>query len=89
MSAEPPTLKVRDTCNEAEGHSDAEGTYTGKATRGYDPSQDIVWLRSEIVSWIEGNLLEKWLASLRLTAHLQGLTSHKGLHQTSPYRPQG
>jgi ribosome-binding ATPase len=32
----------------------------GKATRGYDPSQDIVWLRSEIVSWIKGNLMEKW-----------------------------
>ena len=38
------------------GTTDAEG----KATRGYDPSQDIVWLRSEIVRWIEGNLLEKW-----------------------------
>lgn len=32
----------------------------GKATRGYDPSQDIVWLRSEIVRWIEGNLMDKW-----------------------------
>ena len=32
----------------------------GKETRGYDPTNDIVWLRSEIVSWIEGNLLEKW-----------------------------
>ena len=32
----------------------------GKATRGYDPSQDIVWLRSEIVRWIQGNLMEKW-----------------------------
>ncbi|KAK5166005.1 hypothetical protein LTR04_000809 [Oleoguttula sp. CCFEE 6159] len=31
-----------------------------KATRGYDPSQDIVWLRSEIVRWIQGNLMEKW-----------------------------
>lgn len=38
------------------GTTDAEG----KATRGYDPSQDILWLRSEIVNWIEGNLLEKW-----------------------------
>lgn len=33
---------------------------TGKATRGYDPSQDIAWLRSEIVHWILGNLMEKW-----------------------------
>ncbi|KAI4182764.1 MAG: hypothetical protein L6R41_005785 [Letrouitia leprolyta] len=38
------------------GTTDAEG----KATRGYDPSQDIIWLRSEITRWIEGNLLEKW-----------------------------
>lgn len=32
----------------------------GKVTRGYDPSQDIVWLKSEIVRWIEGNLMDKW-----------------------------
>jgi ribosome-binding ATPase YchF (GTP1/OBG family) len=38
------------------GTTDAEG----KATRGYDPSQDIVWLRSEIVQWIRGNLMQKW-----------------------------
>ncbi|TVY56919.1 putative GTP-binding protein [Lachnellula cervina] len=38
------------------GTTDAEG----KATRGYDPSQDIVWLRSEIVQWIRGNLMGKW-----------------------------
>ncbi|KAI9803076.1 MAG: hypothetical protein M1833_001146 [Piccolia ochrophora] len=38
------------------GTTDAEG----KATRGYDPSQDIVWLRSEIVRWIQGNLMDKW-----------------------------
>ena len=43
------------------GTTDAEG----KATRGYDPSQDIVWLRSEIVRWIEGNLLEKWYVTYR------------------------
>lgn len=38
------------------GCTDAEG----KATRGYDPSQDIAWLRDEIVRWIQGNLMEKW-----------------------------
>ncbi|EZF30480.1 hypothetical protein H101_05884 [Trichophyton interdigitale H6] len=38
------------------GTTDAEG----KVTRGYDPSQDIVWLKSEIVRWIEGNLMDKW-----------------------------
>jgi ribosome-binding ATPase len=36
----------------------------GKATRGYDPSQDIIWLRSEIVRWILGNLMEKWYFSV-------------------------
>jgi len=41
---------------DASGTTDAEG----KATRGYDPSQDIVWLRSEIVRWIQGNLMDKW-----------------------------
>ncbi|KAF7502936.1 hypothetical protein GJ744_004812 [Endocarpon pusillum] len=38
------------------GTTDAEG----KATRGYDPSVDIEWLRGEIVRWILGNLMEKW-----------------------------
>jgi ribosome-binding ATPase len=38
------------------GTTDAEG----KATRGYDPSVDIEWLRGEIVRWILGNLMGKW-----------------------------
>ncbi len=38
------------------GTTDAEG----KETRGYDPSKDIIWLRGEIVRWIQGNLMEKW-----------------------------
>ncbi|KAI9764239.1 MAG: hypothetical protein M1840_008629 [Geoglossum simile] len=38
------------------GTTDAEG----KATRGYDPSQDIEWLRGEIRRWIQGNLMDKW-----------------------------
>lgn len=41
------------------GTTDAEG----KVTRGYDPSQDIIWLRQEIVQWIQGNLMEKWFVS--------------------------
>ncbi|KAI5369296.1 Putative GTP binding domain, P-loop containing nucleoside triphosphate hydrolase [Septoria linicola] len=41
---------------DASGTTDAEG----KATRGYDPSQDIAWLRSEIVNWVLGNLMAKW-----------------------------
>ena len=38
------------------GTTDAEG----KSTRGYDPSQDIAWLRSEIVNWVLANLMQKW-----------------------------
>ncbi|KAF2140656.1 uncharacterized protein K452DRAFT_288754 [Aplosporella prunicola CBS 121167] len=38
------------------GTTDAEG----KATRGYDPYQDIAWLRDEIMRWILGNLMQKW-----------------------------
>jgi ribosome-binding ATPase YchF (GTP1/OBG family) len=38
------------------GTTDAEG----KVTRGYDPSEDVRWLRGEIGRWIMGNLLEKW-----------------------------
>ncbi|PHH62316.1 hypothetical protein CDD81_7236 [Ophiocordyceps australis] len=41
---------------DASGTVDAEG----KETRGYDPSVDIAWLRSEIVAWISGNLLQRW-----------------------------
>jgi ribosome-binding ATPase len=41
---------------DASGTVDAEG----KETRGYDPSVDIAWLRSEIVAWILGNLMAKW-----------------------------
>lgn len=45
---------------DASGTVDAEG----KETRGYDPSVDIAWLRSEVVAWILGNLMQKW-GSLR------------------------
>lgn len=38
------------------GTTDAEG----KETRGYDPANDIRWLREEIVRWVYGNLQEKW-----------------------------
>lgn len=41
---------------DASGTVDAEG----KETRGYDPSVDIAWLRSEVVAWILGNLMNKW-----------------------------
>ncbi|MBE3041301.1 50S ribosome-binding GTPase [Candidatus Bathyarchaeota archaeon] len=41
---------------DASGTVDAEG----KETRGYDPSVDIAWLKSEITAWIKGNLMQKW-----------------------------
>jgi ribosome-binding ATPase len=41
---------------DASGKTNAEG----ENTRGYDPSQDVAWLRSEIVAWIKGNLYERW-----------------------------
>ena len=43
------------------GTTDAEG----KATRGYDPLQDIEWLQDEIFRWVLGNLTEKWPSVVR------------------------
>jgi len=40
--------------------TDYAATAEGKETRGYDPSQDIVWLRGEIVRWVQGNLMSRW-----------------------------
>lgn len=61
----------------------------GKATRGYDPSQDIIWLRSEITRWIEGNLVEKWYALTlgyeschRTVLILSGAPSNGGISPT-------
>lgn len=52
--------QVRPTENYFNSYSNLQLSYLGKITRGYDPSQDVIWLRSEIVRWIEGNLIEKW-----------------------------
>ncbi|AET38204.1 uncharacterized protein Ecym_2481 [Eremothecium cymbalariae DBVPG len=43
------------------GTTDAEG----KATRGYDPLNDIEWLQEEIRLWIQGNLLKRWPSIVR------------------------
>lgn len=43
------------------GTTDAEG----KATRGYDPLNDIEWLQEEIFRWILGNLMERWGSVVR------------------------
>ncbi|KAK5073021.1 hypothetical protein LTR64_000572 [Lithohypha guttulata] len=50
------------------GTTDAEG----KATRGYDPSVDIEWLRGEIVRWVQGNLMEKWGSIKRRHVAIKG-----------------
>jgi ribosome-binding ATPase YchF (GTP1/OBG family) len=43
------------------GTTDSEG----KTTRGYDPVNDIEWLRDEIFFWVRGNLMEKWGSIVR------------------------
>lgn len=53
---------------DASGTVDAEG----KETRGYDPSVDIAWLRSEIVAWILGNLMQKWGSIRRRHMSIKG-----------------
>ncbi|KAJ1956850.1 hypothetical protein EC988_001133 [Linderina pennispora] len=46
---------------------DASGTTdsNGKETKGYDPIDDIQWLRSEVHSWIYNNLHKKWAGTVR------------------------
>lgn len=53
---------------DASGTVDAEG----KETRGYDPSVDIAWLRSEVVAWILGNLMNKWGSIRRRHMSIKG-----------------
>ncbi|PGH11538.1 hypothetical protein AJ79_04795 [Helicocarpus griseus UAMH5409] len=63
------------------GTTDAEG----KATRGYDPSQDIVWLKSEIVRWILGNLMDKWGSIKRRHATIKATAVETLQNQFSGY----
>lgn len=46
---------------------DVSGTTNeeGKATRGYDPLNDIEWLQDEIRRWIQGNLTKNWGSIVR------------------------
>ncbi|KAJ1842573.1 hypothetical protein LPJ73_005758, partial [Coemansia sp. RSA 2703] len=37
----------------------------GKETRGYDPLDDVQWLRSEIEQWVLGNVERKWGGTVR------------------------
>lgn len=63
------------------GTTDAEG----KTTRGYDPSQDIVWLRSEIVQWVQGNLMQKWASIKRRHVAVKATTLETLQGQLSGY----
>ncbi|KAH3674454.1 hypothetical protein WICMUC_003291 [Wickerhamomyces mucosus] len=46
---------------------DVSGTTdaNGKATRGYDPLNDVEWLQDEIRLWVEGNLEKRWGSIVR------------------------
>ena len=46
---------------------DVSGTTNekGETTNGYDPTNDIEWLRGEIHSWILTNLRNKWPSVVR------------------------
>ncbi|KAJ2384038.1 serine palmitoyltransferase component, partial [Coemansia sp. RSA 2603] len=46
---------------DASGTTDAQG----KETRGYDPLDDVQWLRSEIEQWVLGNVERKWGGTVR------------------------
>lgn len=63
------------------GTTDAEG----KATRGYDPSVDIEWLRGEIVRWIFGNLWDKWGSIKRRHVAVKAQAPDTLLNQFSGY----
>ncbi|KAJ3215968.1 hypothetical protein HDU67_010124 [Dinochytrium kinnereticum] len=54
---------------------DVSGTTdaAGKVTQGYDPINDIDWLRSEIHSWIYGNLMKRWGGIIRRHLALSNL----------------
>lgn len=65
------------------GTTDAEG----KATRGYDPSQDIAWLRDEIVRWVHGNLTRegRWASIVRRHTAVKATNVETLLGQFSGY----
>ncbi|KAJ1958810.1 hypothetical protein GGI12_004650 [Dipsacomyces acuminosporus] len=46
---------------DASGMTDANG----KETKGYDPINDIQWLRTEVKDWILNNLMKKWNGIVR------------------------
>jgi len=66
---------------------DVSGTTNakGETTVGYDPVNDIEWLRSEIHSWILNNLKTKWSSIVR--RHLATSESSYSYISPSPSLP--
>ncbi|KAF9911618.1 hypothetical protein BX616_010539 [Lobosporangium transversale] len=66
---------------------DASGTTdaNGKETVGYDPIGDIEWLRSEIHSWIFGNLDKRWSQIVRRHVAVKASTAETLHNQLSGY----
>ncbi|KAI8853428.1 P-loop containing nucleoside triphosphate hydrolase protein [Chytridium lagenaria] len=66
---------------------DVSGTTdaAGKVTQGYDPINDIDWLRSEIHSWIFGNLMKRWGGIVRRHVALKSPIAETFQGQLSGY----
>ncbi|KAG0317271.1 hypothetical protein BGZ99_006413 [Dissophora globulifera] len=66
---------------------DVSGTTdaNGKETIGYDPIGDIEWLRSEIHSWIYGNLDKRWSQIVRRHIAIKASTAETMHTQLSGY----
>ncbi|KAJ1958409.1 hypothetical protein IWQ62_004904 [Dispira parvispora] len=57
----------------------------GKATVGYDPSDDIDWLRQEIHAWIFHNLMRKWPGTVRRHLAIKATPAETLQQQLSGY----
>ncbi|KAJ3194627.1 hypothetical protein HK101_002271 [Irineochytrium annulatum] len=66
---------------------DVSGTTdaAGKVTQGYDPIDDIDWLRSEIHGWIYGNLMKRWGGIARRHAAVKAQAAETLQNQFSGY----
>lgn len=63
------------------GTTDSEG----KATRGYDPLNDIEWLQDEIRRWVQGNLTKNWGSLVRRHTSTKSTTVETLQRQFSGY----
>ncbi|KAJ2809552.1 hypothetical protein H4R20_000054 [Coemansia guatemalensis] len=61
---------------------DASGTTddNGRETKGYDPVNDIQWLRGEIEAWIFGNMEKRWPGIVRRHIALKTVPAVDTLH---------